>query len=44
LHNIYSAREQTFRQKFRGAKLLPEKLFNEAGGQEKDFAHPTIVL
>jgi hypothetical protein len=24
---LYSAREQTFRQKFRGAKLLPEKLF-----------------
>jgi hypothetical protein len=25
---LYSTREQTFRQKFRGAKLLPEKLFS----------------
>jgi nicotinamide-nucleotide amidase len=27
LRQLYSVREQTFRQKFRSAKLLPEKLF-----------------
>jgi len=32
-YELYLAREQTFRQKFRSAKLLPEKLFNETRNQ-----------